>query len=219
MSSTPFICCSSGVATDCSMVTASAPGYCAVTVICGGTIEGNWATGRSLSATRPPSTVTIAMTIATIGRRMKKRDMSVALRRPRVDRRAVANGRGVDDHAIAGLQPLLDDPSAADPRPELYGAHGDVVVALGDPQLIAGLELGYGTLRHQQHLLAHRRLGADASVLTRPEHVAGIGKQGADPDRAHLRIHLAIDRLDAPLARIHRAVGEHQVQPAARLPQ
>jgi hypothetical protein len=26
MSSTPFICCSSGVATDCSMVTASAPG-------------------------------------------------------------------------------------------------------------------------------------------------------------------------------------------------
>src|SRR5204862_5659775 len=123
MSSTPFICCSSGVATDCSMVTASAPGYCAVTVICGGTICGNWATGRSLSATSPPSTVTIAMTIATIGRRMKKRDMSVALRRLRVHGGAVAHRRGVENHAVAGLQPLFDDPPAADPGAQLHGPH------------------------------------------------------------------------------------------------
>ena len=76
MSSTPLICCSSGVATDCSMVSASAPGYCAVTSICGGTICGNSAIGRPPSATTPPSTVTMAMTIATIGRRMKKRDIT-----------------------------------------------------------------------------------------------------------------------------------------------
>src|SRR6478736_6822943 len=140
MSSTPFICCSSGVATDCSMVTASAPGYCAVTVICGGTIDGNWATGRSLSATSPPSTVTIAMTIATIGRPMKKRDMSVGLRRLRVHGGAVANRRRVENYAVAGLQPLFDDPPTADPRPELHGPHRHAVVALGDPQLIPGLE-------------------------------------------------------------------------------
>src|SRR5215218_82247 len=139
MSSTPFICCSSGVATDCSIVTASAPGYCAVTVICGGTIAGNWATGRPSSATIPPRTVTIAMTMATIGRRMKKRDMSVVLRRLRVHRGPVAHRRRVDDHPLARLQAFFDDPPIGDARTELDGANGDLVVAVGDPQLEAAL--------------------------------------------------------------------------------
>src|SRR3977135_2647549 len=46
MLSTPFICCSSGAATDCSMVTASAPVYVVSTMICGGTMSGNCARGR-----------------------------------------------------------------------------------------------------------------------------------------------------------------------------
>src|SRR5690349_19611744 len=134
MSSTPFICCSRGVATDCSMVTASAPGYCAVTVICGGTIAGNWATGRPSSATIPPRTVTIAMTMATMGRRMKKRDMSVVLRRLRVDGGPVAHRRRVDDHPLTRLQALFDDPAAADPRSELDVADRHLVVAGGNAQ-------------------------------------------------------------------------------------
>jgi hypothetical protein len=72
MSSTPFTCCSSGVATDCSIVSASAPVYVPETMICGGTMSGNCATGSAPIDTSPPSTVTIEMTIATIGRRMKK---------------------------------------------------------------------------------------------------------------------------------------------------
>src|SRR6185436_18135622 len=68
MSSTPLICCSSGVATDCSIVTASAPVYVVLTMICGGTMSGNWATGSPDIATNPPITVTIAITIATTGR-------------------------------------------------------------------------------------------------------------------------------------------------------
>src|SRR6266850_1400933 len=71
MLSTPLICCSSGVATDCSIVTASAPVYVVLTIICGGTMSGNCATGNPRIATRPPMTVTMAMTIATIGRLMK----------------------------------------------------------------------------------------------------------------------------------------------------
>ena len=53
MLSTPFICCSSGVATACSIVTASAPMYFAVTMICGGMMSGNCAIGSARIATRP----------------------------------------------------------------------------------------------------------------------------------------------------------------------
>ena len=76
MLSTPFICCSIGVATDCSIVTASAPGYVVETMIWGGTMSGYCATGSPFIATRPPRTVPMAMTIATIGRPMKNRDMA-----------------------------------------------------------------------------------------------------------------------------------------------
>src|ERR1700722_19097057 len=63
-----------GVATDCSIVSASAPVYVVVRLTCGGRIWGNWAMGRPSSETTPMSTVRIAMTIATMGRRMKKAD-------------------------------------------------------------------------------------------------------------------------------------------------
>src|SRR5262249_40961302 len=72
MLSTPFICCSSGVETDCSIVTASAPVYVVDVMICGGTIWGNCASGNPRIEIKPARTVMMAMTIATIGRRMKK---------------------------------------------------------------------------------------------------------------------------------------------------
>src|ERR1700676_1698465 len=74
MLSTPFICCSIGVATACVRVFASAPGYVAVTRISGGTILGNCEVGSDVSETIPRMTVTMAMTIATIGRLIKNFD-------------------------------------------------------------------------------------------------------------------------------------------------
>src|ERR1700716_2917703 len=76
MLSMSFICCSIGVATDCSMVSASAPVNVVVKTTCGGMICGNCAIGRPSSETIPSRTVTIAITIATIGLLMKKRDMA-----------------------------------------------------------------------------------------------------------------------------------------------
>src|SRR5271157_5280305 len=75
----PFTCSSIGVATDCSTVSASAPGYVAVVWICGGTIFGNWATGSRKTITAPVITKKIAITIATIGRLMKNLDIVLAL--------------------------------------------------------------------------------------------------------------------------------------------
>src|ERR1700748_204890 len=71
MLSTPFNCCSSGVATDCSIVVASPPVKVVLTMICGGTICGNCASGSLLMETSPASTVTMEITIATIGRLTK----------------------------------------------------------------------------------------------------------------------------------------------------
>src|ERR1035438_6499629 len=75
MLSTPFICCSIGVATACDRVLASAPGYVAVTRISGGTILGNCDVGSEAMATKPTITVRMAMTMATIGRRIKNFDI------------------------------------------------------------------------------------------------------------------------------------------------
>src|SRR3984957_21352220 len=76
MLSTPFICCSIGVDTASDTVFESAPGYVAVTRISGGTISGYCAVGRLTNETVPRITVTMAITMATIGRRIKNFDIS-----------------------------------------------------------------------------------------------------------------------------------------------
>src|SRR5215471_8985111 len=78
MFSTPFTFCSSGVATDCSTLTASAPVYVPVTWISGGVISGYCAIGSRWYATMPTSVITIDSTIATMGRLMK----NLAMARP-----------------------------------------------------------------------------------------------------------------------------------------
>src|ERR1035437_5805134 len=129
MSSTPFICCSIGVATDCSTVSASAPGYELWIWMRGGTMSGNFSTGSPNIESSPPRTVTIEMTIATIGRLMKKRTTELpssgrGQRGGRLGRRRGSDGRddhprldareALDNHLLAGLEPILDDPHAAD---------------------------------------------------------------------------------------------------------
>src|SRR6266403_95061 len=78
MSSTPLIWASIGVATDCSTVCASAPTNDVWIRISGGTILGNWETGRLTIETAPTMTIRMAITMATTGRLIKKRYISEA---------------------------------------------------------------------------------------------------------------------------------------------
>ena len=71
-----MIFCSAGVATEASTSVALAPTNVVVTWTIGGTISGYCAIGRLCIATAPSSTVTMEITIATIGRLMKKRAMA-----------------------------------------------------------------------------------------------------------------------------------------------
>src|SRR5580765_3437422 len=77
MLSTPLICCSIGVATDCSTVCASAPTYVAFTWTSGGVIFGNCAVGKLSIATKPTITMMIEITMATMGRFMKNLDTRI----------------------------------------------------------------------------------------------------------------------------------------------
>src|SRR5215470_9951562 len=102
MLSTPLICCSMGVATDCSTVCASAPTYVVCTCTSGGAIEGNCDTGSVTTVIAPTITVRRAMTIATMGRLMKNFDISAPGLRGLV-------GSDRDDRAVPNLQHALDD--------------------------------------------------------------------------------------------------------------
>src|SRR5689334_14755238 len=76
MRSTPLTSCSMGVATDCSTASAEAPGYVAVTRIFGGARNGYCSIESPRITTTPIKRVRIEITMATIGRRIKKLDMS-----------------------------------------------------------------------------------------------------------------------------------------------
>ncbi|MNV76607.1 hypothetical protein D3C71_1699670 [compost metagenome] len=67
MLSEPLTCCSIGAATLLATTSASAPGYVADTVICGGVMSGYWATGNWSIATAPARVMMIEMTAAKIG--------------------------------------------------------------------------------------------------------------------------------------------------------
>ena len=140
MLSTPFICCSSGVETDCSIVTASAPVYVVETMICGGTISGNCASGNPSIAMRPPMTVTIAITIATIG----PSDEEVGNHRSSYSTRGcagVTNGFGLTtisrsdflhafgDDYFARLQAVFNNPHRAAAFADFDWANAHLVVA------------------------------------------------------------------------------------------
>src|SRR2546430_328440 len=80
MLSTPLICCSIGVATDCSTVKASAPTYVVFTWTSGGVMLGNCAVGKLSIATMPTMTITMEITMDTMGRFMKNLYTMWALR-------------------------------------------------------------------------------------------------------------------------------------------
>ena len=90
-------------------------------------MSGYWAIGRPCSATRPSRTVTMEMTIATMGRLMKNSAIGPSAPRwPAVARAGSATGSGstcmparrrwspAEDQPVTGLHALLDQPVAAD---------------------------------------------------------------------------------------------------------
>src|SRR4051812_46553299 len=117
MLSTPLICCSIGVATDCSTVCASAPTYVVCTWTSGGAMLGNNETGSVARVIAPTMTVTIEITMAMMGRLMKNFDTwsdpgfrGTHLYRLGIDGNPITDLRETLDHDVLAWLYALHDP-------------------------------------------------------------------------------------------------------------
>src|SRR5215813_4181964 len=234
MLSTPFICCSSGVATDPSIVIASAPVYVVVTLICGGTMSGYCAVGSFDIATAPAIVIRIAMTIATIGRRTKKaptgllpglfggaRFRGFGLGRLgggaagflRDDRHARPHAlQALDDDPVARLQALLDDPEVSVDRPRLDDLDRHLVVRAHNGDLVAALQLRDRSLRHEDRAFLHVHGDPHLGVLAGPKHVAGVREGSGELDGAGLGVDLAAHEDRLAVMGEDRTVGQDELQ-------
>ena len=126
------------------------------------------ATGSCTMATRPMITMRMEMTMATMGRLMKNLAMGAppTSTAPGCRRRARASSdllagphpvAALDDHPLAGLQPLGDDPQRADARVDLHLAQLDRVVGADHRDLVDALHILHGALRDEERVLASPR--------------------------------------------------------------
>src|SRR6266545_7076619 len=175
-------------------------------MICGGMMAGYCATGRPRMARRPAMTVMTAMTIATIGRPMKKRATSVApprargrgrgrggLERLRRHRLAVTDLlHTVDDHRLVRLEAALRDPQRIDLLAHHDRTDRDLGVRADHGDLEVALQLGDRALRDEQRPELHPRDRAHAAELAWTQDMLRVGEGGEDPDRPGRPVDLAI---------------------------
>jgi hypothetical protein len=206
-----------------------------LTLICGGTMFGNWAVGSPDMATRPTMVIRIEMTMATIGRLMKNLDMAAypllagAAAARRVFRRAWRRCLGdeglridghtrahllgtLGDHLLARLQPLADDPVAADALANRHRPDVDLVVGADHGHQVLALDFGDGPLRHQQRALVDRHRCPYLAVLAGAQQVVGIGEQGCDLEGAGAHIDLPVEHGRLARVRVKRAIHQEQLK-------
>ena len=184
--------------------------------------SGNCASGNPNIAMRPPITVTIAITIATIGRLMKKLEIIVnsspiALVSVRRGKRLRIDDRFRSDFLCAfgddvspGFRPFSNDPHRVRCVRHLDGRIHLVVIA-NDGDLITALQLGDGTLRNEQRASLHAGDRADATVLAGPQDFPGFGKTPAKRIAPVFDLPADPRQRTGPF-RIGRAVGQDQFE-------
>src|SRR5271169_886164 len=221
--STPLICCSSGVITVSAMVLGEAPGYCPLTTTVGGTISGYSLIGSCGIASSPPTVISIARTVANIGRSMKNEEIFIAYAASRSGMRAVrAHGhalrrhgnpgmhslRAVHDDHITGFQSVAHDAQAVDHTAQSDLAIFDFVVRAEQQHIFLILVGVHGAIFDQdcrilaarQELHARKQAGRELPIL--------VMQDRACADRAGLRIELIVDEIHGSGMRKSLLVGK-----------
>src|SRR5215813_9602048 len=133
---------------------------------------GNWAMGRLRMVTAPTITVTIAITIATIGRFMKNFDILISHVRRGYGRDL--HGHAIPDflyafhyHSLSGLDSLINNPHRAGSLSDLHRPDANFIVAANDSHLIHALKFRNCFLRYQECRRSDIANEAHATVLTR----------------------------------------------------
>src|SRR5579864_1977323 len=123
---------------------------------------GNCATGKLSTVSVPTNTMTMEITMATIGRLMKNFDMG----HPSLSiRRSLALGHewlGIHAHtaahslhsfsndSVSWIEPARDDPSVINPVGHSDRSNVNFVVGANDRNLVAPLQFRHGPLRNEQ---------------------------------------------------------------------
>src|ERR1700677_1717536 len=179
---------------------------------------GNCATGK-VSMVRPPtSTMTIEITMATMGRLIKNLDMELPSRSvpgkwPGVHLQSRTHLlHALGDHSFARLESLRNDPLVADTIADFDGLDGDLVVVVHRRDLIAGLQLGDGTLRHQQSALLNADNRAHFAVAAGTQNISRIRKHPGDSNGPGTFIYLAIGKEVLTRMHIGGTIGQNQFE-------
>src|SRR6267378_4102961 len=179
---------------------------------------GNWATGRLNMLIAPTITMTMEMTMATMGRLIKNFDIEFTF--PSFPRqmawgspaRLDVPSAHLGNHAFAALQSVHDNPLGADPVAHLNRSDTHLVLVVQRRDLIAALQLRDCTLRYKQGVLLDSDGRANFAIPAGAQNISRIRKKPGDPNCARALIDLAVGKIDRPLMPIGGPVGQNKFE-------
>src|SRR5436309_3100760 len=220
MSSTPLTSCSMGVATVSASTFGFAPGYRARTTTVGGAISGYCAMGNWNTAIPPTSTMTMEMTAAKTGRRIKKWEKFMA-RSERIcggsfcfpqlcvhrDARPHAH-QSFNDDLFARLQSGFHDAQPLNDRADCHRPELDLFIRGDDIDKLLRLVRTQRPVGNQQRRIFPVARNAEARKESRTQPVIRIGKHAASAQSARVRIHAIIHKIHIAPVRKTGFVGQ-----------
>src|SRR5208283_1990935 len=143
---------------------------------------GNCATGKLRMVIAPTITITMEITMATMGRLIKNFDMGlpsfgVRDKRLGVDRHARTHLLyALGNHALAALQSFGNNPAVADAVTDFHRSYAHLVLAVHHRYLITALQLREGALRYNQRPLLEADDRTNFAVAAGTQNISRIGK-------------------------------------------
>src|ERR1700729_364307 len=175
---------------------------------------GNCATGKLRTVSAPTSTMTMEITMATMGRLMKNFDMghpSLSIRRPLVlgqewlgiHAHTTAHPLNSFNHdSVSGIEPVSDDPSVINPVAHRDRSNVNFVVCANDGNLVATLQLRDCPLGNKQGSRLGPDYRADFAIAAGSQNIVWIGKEPRDSNRSSGLVHLAVGKIKLSFVRI-----------------
>src|SRR5580692_257017 len=169
---------------------------------------GNCATGKLSTVSAPTSTMTMEITMATMGRLMKNFDMgylSLSIRwclvfrheRFRVHVRACAHSLNPFHYdPVPRIESAGDNPSVIDAISHSDGSNVDFIAGVDDGDLISALQLRYRALRNQQRPGLGSNYGTDFGVTARSQNIVRIRKEPCDSYRTGALVDLPVGKIN-----------------------
>src|ERR1700728_433509 len=180
----------------------------------GGVMFGNCATGKLRTVREPTNTMTMEITMATMGRLMKNFDMghpSLSIRRSLVlgqewlgiHTHTTAHPLNSFDHdSVSGIEPVSYDPSVINPVAHSDRSNVDFVIGADDSNLVATLQLRDCPLGNKQGPRLGPDYRADFTIAAGSQDIVWIGKEPGDSNRSSGLVHLAVGKIKLSFVRI-----------------